>query len=94
MNQGIRNFALILAAAILSAALGGGFGALVAVLSPEFTKECFFTKVENIVRYAAAVGMIAGLFIGAGAMAFGILVAAVAGRSKSVNGKVPQDNER
>ncbi|NOZ24469.1 MAG: hypothetical protein GXP25_25610 [Planctomycetes bacterium] len=87
MNAGIRNFLLILAAGLLSGALGCGFGALVATLSPEFAKECFFTEVENIVRYAAAVGMITGLFIGAGAMAFAMFVAAISSRSKSVEGE-------
>ena len=78
MSQPIRNFLLILGAALLSALLGGLFGAGIAALSPELVSGLFSPKTDSIVRYAAAVGAIWGVFIGAGAMVFGLAVAAVA----------------
>jgi hypothetical protein len=77
MTHPIKNFLLILAAALLSAVVGGLFGAAIAALSPEFVSGLFNAKTDSIVRYAAAVGAIWGLFIGAGAMAFGLAVAAI-----------------
>jgi ABC-type multidrug transport system fused ATPase/permease subunit len=79
MNTYLRNFLLILAAGLLSAVVGGLFGAGIALLSPEFVSGLFFTpKSGNLARYAAAVGAVWGLFIGAGTMAFVIGVAAMA----------------
>jgi uncharacterized membrane protein len=78
MSQVIRNFLLILAAALLSAVIGGLFGAGIAALSPEFVAGLFHPKIESVVRYAAAVGAVWGVFIGAGAMAFVLVVAAIA----------------
>jgi hypothetical protein len=78
MSQPIRNFLLILAAALLSALIGGLFGAGIAALSPEFVSGLFGPKIENIVRYAAAVGAVWGVFVGAAAMVFGLAVAAAA----------------
>jgi hypothetical protein len=77
MNPAIKNFLLILAAALLSAVLGGLFAAGIAVLSPEFVAGLFSPKTGSLVNYAAAVGAVWGLFIGAAAMAFGLLVAAI-----------------
>src|SRR5262245_53614676 len=67
----IRYFFYILAAALLSAALGGGFASVVAAISPEFVKG-LFTPPEgaSLPRYAAAVGMIWGVFIGTAVMGF------------------------
>ena len=78
MNHPIRNFLLILAAALLSAVVGGLFGAGIAALSPEFVSTLFNPKTDSLVRYAAAVGAIRGVFIGAAAMVFGLAVAAIA----------------
>lgn len=68
----LRYFLYVLGAALLSAAIGGLFAALIAVISPEFVKELFFTSTKegSLSRYAAAVGMIWGLFIGAAVMGF------------------------
>src|SRR5262249_56968434 len=67
----IRYFLYILAAALLSAALGGAFACVVAGISPEFVKG-LFTPPEgaSLPRYAAAVGMIWGVFIGTAVMGF------------------------
>ena len=76
----VQNFLYILGAALFSAILGSVFGVLIAVISPEFARECLFTGVDQIVRYSAATGLLAGLFIGAGAMAFCLLIGAIAGK--------------
>ena len=78
MSQPIRNFLLILGAALLSAFLGGLFAAGIAALSPDLVSNLFSPKTDSIVRYAAAVGAIWGVFMGAGAMVFALAVAAVA----------------
>ena len=70
MRQHIHNFLLILGAALASAALGAIFGAFIALLSPELVTNLLQPKTGSLVRYAAAVGMIWGLFIGASAMGF------------------------
>ncbi len=74
----IRNFLLILAAALASAVLGCLFGALIALLSPEFVVALFRPDAAHHVRFAAAVGAVWGLFIGTAAMCFSIAVAAIA----------------
>jgi hypothetical protein len=64
----------------LSSALGGAFGAVVALISPEFVASVRgFTMKEapGIVRYAFALGMIWGLFIGGAASGFACFLAAV-----------------
>lgn len=77
-NQHVRNFLFILVAALASAVLGALFAVVVALLSPEFLSELLRPETDSVIRYAAAVGMIWGLFIGAGAMAFSLGVAAIA----------------
>lgn len=78
MRTYLRNFLLILAAGLVSAVLGGLFGAGIALLSPEFVSGLFRPEAGNLTRYAAAVGAVWGLFTGAAAMAFGMGVAAIA----------------
>ena len=80
MNHPIRNFLLILAAALLSAVIGGLFGAAIATLSPEFVSGLFSPKTDSLARYAAAVGAIWGVFIGAAAMALALSVAVISNR--------------
>lgn len=57
-------FVMILVGTLVSAVIGGAFGGIVALVSPEFVNSLFGT--ENVLRYACAVGMIWGVFIGAG----------------------------
>ncbi len=67
----LRYFLYVLGAALLSAAVGGIFAAVVAMISPEFVKGLFSPpQGASLARYAAAVGMIWGIFIGAGVMGF------------------------
>jgi predicted lysophospholipase L1 biosynthesis ABC-type transport system permease subunit len=68
----LRYFCYVLGAALLSAVIGGAFAFLVALISPEFVKELFTTSADaaSLPRYAAAVGMIWGVFIGAAVMGF------------------------
>lgn len=71
-------FVVILVGALLSALVGGVFGALVATVSPEFVSSLFSQKAEAvIVRYAFAVSMIWGVFIGAAVSGFACFLAAV-----------------
>jgi hypothetical protein len=66
-------FVCILLAALGSAAVGGIFAALVALISPQFVKGLFSVAPDaSLTRYAAAVGMIWGVFIGAAAMGFSL----------------------
>jgi len=71
----LRYFLYIVAAAFVSAALGGLFAALVSVTSPEFVKGLFSAPIEApLTRYAVAIGMIWGLFLGTGVMGFSLLL--------------------
>jgi hypothetical protein len=90
MNQPIRCFLMILVAALLSAMIGGLFAAAVAVLSPEFVSNLFSPHTGNLTRYAAAVGAVWGIFLGAGSMAFALAVAAATQRFRSE----PKQNQR
>ena len=71
-------FVIILVGSLLSAVVGGAFGALVASISPEFVSGLFNQKAEaGVVRYAFAVGMIWGVFIGAAVSGFACFLAAI-----------------
>jgi hypothetical protein len=72
-------FLLVLLGSLLSAVLGGGFGSLVATVSPEFVRGLFSLKPEDgtVTRYAFSVGMIWGLFIGVGVSSFACLLTTV-----------------
>src|SRR5438093_8909946 len=71
-------FLLVLLGSLLSAGIGAAFGALVAMVSPEFVKSLFSLKPEHgsVFRYASSVGMIWGLFIGVGVSCFACLLRA------------------
>lgn len=72
----LRYFLYIVAGALASSALGGAFACLVAVISPEFVRTLFSPVASDtgtsLVRYAAAVGMIWGIFLGTAVMAFSL----------------------
>lgn len=74
----LRYFLYIVAAAFASAALGGLFAALISVTSPEFVKGLFSPPPDApLARYAIAVGMIWGLFLGTAVMGFSLLLVTV-----------------
>ncbi|MEI7901080.1 MAG: hypothetical protein WCK89_12580 [bacterium] len=78
VKTAIGFFVAILTGTLLSALAGGAFGALVATISPEFVTGLFDKKAEaGLVRYAFAVGMIWGVFIGAAVSGFACFLAAV-----------------
>ena len=67
----LRYFLYVLGAAILASVVGGVFASVVAIISPEFVRNLFSpTEGTSLPRYAAAVGAIWGVFIGAGVMGF------------------------
>ena len=69
----IHFFLIILVGAIGAALVGGGFAAIIGLLAPEFVNDLFGGYEEELphpVRYATAVGMIWGVFIGAAAASF------------------------
>jgi hypothetical protein len=67
----LRYFLAVLGAAILASIIGGLFAAVVGWISPEFVKGLFSPPDgASLTRYAAAVGAIWGVFIGAGVMGF------------------------
>jgi hypothetical protein len=67
----LRYFLCILGAAIVAAMVGGVFAAVVALISPEFVTGLFAPPPgTSLPRYAAAVGAIWGVFIGAAVMGF------------------------
>ena len=74
----VRNFLWIAGAALGSALLGGLFGSVVALVSPEFVRGlASAAAAASIVRYAASLGMIWGLFLGTAVMAFSLLISAL-----------------
>jgi hypothetical protein len=71
----LRHFISIVAGALASSVLGGIFACVVAWISPEFVSTLFGRPVDgSLVRYAAGVGMIWGLFLGTVVMAFSLLL--------------------
>jgi uncharacterized integral membrane protein len=75
----VRNFFLILVAALGSSILGALFAAVVALVSPEFIRTLFSPPVTgSVTRYAAGVGMVWGLFLGTAVMGFSLLIGSLA----------------
>jgi hypothetical protein len=74
----LRYFLYIVCGALVSAAIGGLFACIVALVSPEFVATLFSASAtaagHSLVRYAAAVGMIWGIFLGTAVMAFSLLL--------------------
>ncbi len=69
----VRHFFYVVFAALGSSVLGGLFAAIVAFISPDFVRGLFSPPDSSVLpRYAAAVGMIWGLFLGTGVMGFSL----------------------
>lgn len=78
VKTAVAFFFIILIGTLLSAFVGGIFGAVVAIISPEFVGNLFsINAASGLVRYAFVVGMIWGVFIGAGVSGFACLLASV-----------------
>ncbi len=93
MSGTIRYFLAILCAGLASAFLGGGFGALVAMISPEFVRELFYVREGvSVTRYAFAMGMIWGLFIGAAVGGFSVFLSMLAKFLKIRKGSDGEEN--
>ena len=71
----LRYFIYIVGGALAASVLGGMFACVVALVSPEFVSNLFGHGAQgSLVRYAAGVGMIWGLFLGTAAMGFSLLL--------------------
>jgi hypothetical protein len=71
----LRYFIYIVCGALASSVIGGVFACAVAFVSPEFVASLFGREVAgSLVRYAAGVGMIWGVFLGTAAMGFSLLL--------------------
>ncbi|MBX3434884.1 MAG: hypothetical protein KF847_16320 [Pirellulales bacterium] len=78
----MREFGLILLAALVSSLLGAGFGWMIGRLSPEFLQILFAgTKIRDAASVAAALGAVCGLFLGAASMTAGLLITALRARA-------------
>lgn len=67
----LRHFLYVVLAALGSSVLGALFGMGIAFISPDFVRGLFGTsETTDLTRYAAAVGMVWGLFLGTGVMGF------------------------
>jgi hypothetical protein len=78
----MREFCLILAAALVSSLLGAGFGWLIGHYAPEFFQLLAPWQTINAKdAVGAALGAITGLLLGAGTMAAGLLIGALKARA-------------
>ena len=76
----------------MSALVGGVFASAVALISPEFVKGLFSPPDgASLPRYAAAVGMIWGVFIGTSVMAFCLGLVTLAHIAKVLTKKKGED---
>jgi uncharacterized protein YqgC (DUF456 family) len=76
----LKYFFSIVGGALAASVLGGVFACVVALISPEFVATLFTRDASaggSLVRYAAAVGMIWGIFLGTAVMAFSILLVTI-----------------
>ena len=88
----LRYFFYIVGGAFLSSVLGGIFACIVSVISPEFVAELFSRSASgaghSLVHYAAAVGMIWGIFLGTAVMAFSLLLVTAVNVARIIRKKV------
>ena len=87
----LRYFIYIVSGALASSVLGGIFACVVATISPEFVRNLFSPEASaagtSLVRYAAAVGMIWGIFLGTAVMAFSLLLVTLQGVARIIRKK-------
>ncbi len=89
----LRYFIYIVAGALASSALGGLFACAVAFISPEFVSTLFDHAARgSLLRYAAGVGMIWGLFLGTAVMGFSLFLVTLVQVARVIRKKSDQDN--
>ena len=89
----LRYFLYIVGGALVSSALGGLFACVVALISPEFVSTLFgHASQGSLVRYAAGVGMIWGLFLGTAVMGFSLLLITLVQIARVIRKKADAQN--
>jgi hypothetical protein len=90
----VRYFIYIVAGALASSVLGGVFACAVALVSPEFVSTLFGRTAADgsLVRYAAGVGMIWGLFLGTAAVAFSLALITLVHVARVIRRKSDEQN--
>jgi hypothetical protein len=89
----LRFFISIVCGALASSVIGGIFACVVAFVSPEFVSSLFGREVSgSLVRYAAGVGMIWGIFLGTAAMAFSLLLVTLIHMARVLKKKSDEQN--
>ena len=89
----VRYFLYIVGGALVSSVLGGLFACAVALVSPEFVATLFGRTIDgSLVRYAAGVGMIWGLFLGTAVMGFSLLLVTLVQIARVIRKKVDGQN--
>jgi hypothetical protein len=90
----IRYFIYIAVGALVSSLIGGLFACIVSIISPECVKGLFSPSAGTaITRYAAAVGMIWGIFLGTAAMGLSLFLATTIQVAKLMKKKADQKQE-
>src|SRR3974390_1671022 len=90
----LRYFIYVVGGALVSSVLGGLFACIVAAISPDFVKGLFSPPAgANLVRYAAAIGMIWGIFLGTAVMGFSLFLVTALQVTKSLKKKPDERNE-
>jgi uncharacterized protein YqgC (DUF456 family) len=90
----IRYFFSIVGGALVSSVLGGLFACVVALVSPEFVSNLFGHTAQgaSLVRYAAGVGMIWGLFMGTAVMGFSLSLITLVQIARAIRKKADAQN--
>jgi hypothetical protein len=89
----LRYFIYIVGGALAASLLGGVFACVVALVSPEFVSNLFGHEAQgSLVRYAAGVGMIWGLFLGTAAMGFSLLLITLVHIARVIRKKSDEQN--
>jgi hypothetical protein len=89
----LRYFIYIVAGALASSALGGVFACGVAAISPEFVTSLFGHEAHgSLIRYAAGVGMIWGLFLGTAVMGFSMFLVTLVQVARVIRKKADAEN--
>ena len=88
----VKNFLFIVGAALGSSVVGGVFGVVVALVSPGLVRSLSSsTAPESVVRYAAGLGMIWGLFLGVAVMGFSLLISTLVRLTRALDANRSKD---